>query len=102
METSWQEGLDLVCCGETENKIQTHGPHKQILFRSAILFFFFFFTFPRHTPPLPYTPSSMSQVQPRQDPPKGTEDQLEFEELGLFTDAPPVPSLCGLPLKYIS
>ncbi|KAG9318667.1 nucleotide-sugar transporter [Chiua virens] len=36
---------------------------------------------------------------PHQDPPKGS---LEFEELGLHQESPPVPSLCGVPLKYIS
>ncbi|KAH0830752.1 nucleotide-sugar transporter [Lanmaoa asiatica] len=40
--------------------------------------------------------------QPRQDAAKDNEDQLEFEELGLLPDAPPVPSLCGIPLKYLS
>ncbi|KAI9571351.1 nucleotide-sugar transporter [Boletus coccyginus] len=41
----------------------------------------------------------MSQPQ---DTAKGTSDHLEFEELGLLPDAPPVPSLFGVPLKYIS
>ena len=41
----------------------------------------------------------MSQPQ---DTAKGTSDHLEFEELGLLPDAPPVPSLSGVPLKYIS
>lgn len=45
---------------------------------------------------------SQPPPQPRQDPAKGTDVQLEFEELGLLPDAPPVPSLCGMPLKYIS
>ncbi|KAF8559761.1 nucleotide-sugar transporter [Imleria badia] len=38
----------------------------------------------------------------QQDTPKDGNDQLEFEELGLVLDAPPVPALCGVPLKYIS
>lgn len=35
-------------------------------------------------------------------PPKDSDAQLEFEELGLAQDPPPVPSLFGVPLKYIS
>ena len=38
----------------------------------------------------------------QQDTAKDTNGQLEFEELGLLPDAPPVPALCGVPLKYIS
>lgn len=35
-------------------------------------------------------------------PPKDSDVQLDFEELGLAQDAPPLPSLCGVPLKFIS
>ena len=45
---------------------------------------------------------SQPKTQPRQDTAKDANDHLEFEELGLLPDAPPVPSLCGVPLKYIS
>lgn len=37
-----------------------------------------------------------------EDSAKLANDQLEFEELGLVPDAPPVPALFGVPLKYIS
>jgi hypothetical protein len=58
--------------------------------------------FPTYPPSL-YPPSmSQPQTQPRQDTAKDANDHLEFEELGLLPDAPPVPSLCGVPLKYIS
>jgi UDP-sugar transporter A1/2/3 len=34
---------------------------------------------------------------------KSNRDDIEFEELGLLpADLPPVPSLRGIPLKYIS
>jgi len=35
--------------------------------------------------------------------PKGDHHDIEFQELGLLpADTPPVPSLFGIPLKYIS
>lgn len=61
----------------------------------------------KYPPSLPRIPMSQSQQQPVKDSlvfvAKPSDEDLDYEERALWAaDTAPLPTLCGIPLKYIS